>query len=175
MEIENMTENIFKVFRISWTSYVGSLIRFSIQLAILYGIYYLLTHKVHEWIKFSPNTLNIIMWIVVGFAAVRVIFFIIDILHTRSVVLYTNDDGVWVYSGIFPWSKGSSGVKWRDIDEASFQTGFTSWLLKTYDIRVGHRFTKDSEIMLHNIFNGHEAVMHINKLHKKFTTKEQIE
>jgi hypothetical protein len=81
-------------------------------------------------------------------------------------------DGVWVYSGIFPWSKGSFGVKWRDIDSASFKTGFFSWALRTYDIRVGHRFTKDSEIVLSSVYKGQEAVVHINELHKKFTAKQ---
>ncbi|MDR2636111.1 MAG: hypothetical protein LBC08_04705, partial [Campylobacteraceae bacterium] len=107
MEVENTKEDIFKAFRISWTKYVRALIRFGITLAVLYGIYYFTTHKVHEWVEFAPNTLNIILWVAIGLAALRAIFFIVDILYIRSIVLYTNEDGAWVYSGIFPWSKGS--------------------------------------------------------------------
>ncbi|MDR0666176.1 MAG: hypothetical protein LBF71_02075 [Campylobacteraceae bacterium] len=168
MEVEYTAENIFKVFRVSWTSYVSSFVLFVVHIAILYGIYYLLTHTVHRWINFSPNVLNIIAYAAIALAAVRLIFFVINILSLKSVALYTNSDGVWVYSGIFPWSKGSSGVKWRDMDSATYKTGFLSWLLKTYDVRIEHRFTKENEIALYSIFNGHKAVMHINEMHKKF-------
>jgi hypothetical protein len=38
---------------------------------------------------------------------------------------------------------------------------------------VWHRFTKESEIILDNIFDGHKAVEHINELHKKFMANLQ--
>jgi hypothetical protein len=74
---------------------------------------------------------------------------------------------VWVFRGILPWSKGVSGVKWRDLEDAVFFPNFLSWLLRSYTIRVGHRFTKTSEIVLPNIARGHEAVAHINERHRQ--------
>ncbi|TFW28272.1 hypothetical protein [Massilia horti] len=80
----------------------------------------------------------------------------------RSVQLYVDDVGVWAYSGVLPWAKGVQGVKWRDMDEATFVNGFWSWATRSYTIRVGHRFTKDSEILLTDIANGKDAVATLN-------------
>jgi hypothetical protein len=87
-------------------------------------------------------------------------------LLVRSVQLYHDDVGVWVYSGVLPWKKGVAGVKWRDMDEATFNNGFWSWATGSYDIRIGHRFTKDSEIALTNIARGKDAVAALNARHQ---------
>lgn len=83
-------------------------------------------------------------------------------LLVRSVQLYLDDVGVWVYSGVLPWKKGVAGVKWRDMDEATFVNGFWSWATRSYTVRIRHRFTKDSEIVLTNIARGKDAVATIN-------------
>ena len=83
-------------------------------------------------------------------------------LLVRSVQLYYDDVGVWLYSGVLPWKKGVSGVKWRDMDEATFVNGFWSWATRSYTVRIRHRFTKDSEIVLTNIARGKDAVATIN-------------
>ena len=84
------------------------------------------------------------------------------LLSLRSVQLYYDDVGVWSYSGILPWKKGVSGVKWRDMDEATFEPGFWSWITGSYTVRIGHRFTKGSEIVLTNIGRGKAAVTTLN-------------
>jgi hypothetical protein len=84
------------------------------------------------------------------------------LLLLRSVQLYYDDVGVWVHSGILPWKKGISGVKWRDMDEATFVTGFWSWITRSYTIRLGHRYTKSSEIVLTNIARGKDVVATLN-------------
>ena len=60
-----------------------------------------------------------------------------------------------------------NGVKWRDLEDAVFFQNFFSWLFKSYTVRVGHRFTKTSEIVLPHIANGNRVVEHINDLHRK--------
>lgn len=90
-----------------------------------------------------------------------------NFLFLKSVYLYVNDAGVWVYRGILPWNKGSSGVKWRDLSEALYYTGFMSWACRSWNIRIGHRFTKSSEIFLDNMTGGPEVVQLINGLHQK--------
>lgn len=87
-------------------------------------------------------------------------------LELKSYHLYFDDVGVWVYSGILPWKKGVAGVKWRDLDEAVYFQSIGSWLFKSYSIRIGHRFTKSSEILLSHMARGHEVVMAINGRHK---------
>jgi hypothetical protein len=87
-------------------------------------------------------------------------------LLVRSVQLYYDDVGVWVYSGVLPWKKGVAGVKWRDMDEATFVNGFWSWATRSYTVRIRHRFTKDSEIVLTNIARGKDAVTTVNARHQ---------
>lgn len=84
----------------------------------------------------------------------------------RSVRLFYDDSGVWVYAGVLPWSKGVRGVKWRDLDEGTYAQSFWSWLLRSYDIRVSHRFTKDNEITLTRMYNGDRAVIQMNEIHR---------
>lgn len=88
------------------------------------------------------------------------------IMEVYSVKLFTQGDGVWVYFGVFPWNKGVYGVKWRDLNEATYRPGFFGWLTKSYTISITNRFTSDdNEVKLPFVKNGDEAVIHINKLH----------
>ena len=96
-----------------------------------------------------------------------VLFLGYKLLLVRSYRLYFDDIGVWVHSGVLPWNKGTSGVKWRDLDEAIYFQSVGSWLFKSYSIRIGHRFTKSSEILLSHMAHGHESVMAINAYHQQ--------
>lgn len=88
-------------------------------------------------------------------------------LLVRSVQLYYDDVGVWVVSGVLPWKRGVSGVKWRDMDDASYAGGFVSWAARSWTVRIGHRFTRDSEIVLHHIAHGRKAVETVNAIHQQ--------
>ena len=147
MEGQKSTEVLNKcvLSKKSWTAYVMPIIILSIIFAI-------------------SVSFNILIGIIPAVIAV------LTILNLRSYELYTDNDGVWIYRGIFPWNKGSSGVKWRDLDEAAYFTGFISWALKSYTIKISHRFTKDSEIVLSHMRIGDSAVMQINQLHKNFVS-----
>lgn len=98
--------------------------------------------------------------------AISLAFVVYQFLLLKSFHLYFDDIGVWVYSGILPWNKGVAGVKWRDLDEAVYFQSMGSWLFKSYSVRIGHRFTKSSEILLSHWARGHEAVMAINGQHQ---------
>ena len=91
--------------------------------------------------------------------------FAYQVLYIHSFKLFTQEDGVWVYSGVFPWNKGVYGVKWRDLNEATFRQGFIGWLFKSYKVTLTNRYTANNEIILPHIKNGHEAAAHINDLH----------
>ncbi|SOE95399.1 hypothetical protein SAMN05414139_08270 [Burkholderia sp. D7] len=94
------------------------------------------------------------------------LFCVYCFMEIRSVTLYYNDSGVWLYSGILPWNKGTQGVKWRDIENAVFYPSMGSWLFKSYKLRIAHRFTRSSEIVLTNMRRGNEAVQTINNMHQ---------
>jgi hypothetical protein len=147
MESQQLPDEAGARFTKSWTAYLRPAILFLIMLLI--GI----------------ALTNVNGWLAALFILPGLALFVVQALTIRSVVLYTNDQGVWVYSGIFPWSKGVRGVKWRDVEDALYFPNFFSWLLKSHTVRIGHRFTKSSEIFLQHISRGDHAVMHINDYH----------
>ena len=109
-----------------------------------------------------------------GVLAVSTLLIGYRVLVIRSVQLYYDDVGVWLYSGILPWSRGVRGVKWRDMDEATYVQSFRSWLLRSWTIRVGHRFTKASEIVLTDMARGREAVTLINARHQALIRDDRL-
>jgi uncharacterized membrane protein len=96
------------------------------------------------------------------------------VLLIRSVQLYYDDTGVWLYSGVLPWQRGVRGLKWRDLDEAFYVQSFRSWLLRSWKIRVGHRFTEASAIVLSNMARGREAVAIINERHQLMLRDDRL-
>lgn len=132
----------------SWTAYIG---------LILLALFVLLPIAVFSW-SYSWMLGLAVSALVLAFIAYKALF-------TRSYSIYYDDIGIWVYSGILPWNKGVSGVKWRDLDETVYFQTFWSWLFKSYSIRIGHRFTKSSEIFLTHMHKGHDSAMEINARH----------
>lgn len=140
----------------SWTAYVGTAIWGALLFFGLLPLSFL-------WNQLAAFGVLVCSALFVGYRALKI----------RSYRLYHDDVGVWLYSGILPWSKGVSGVKWRDMDEATFVTGFWSWLAKSYTIRISHRFTKASEIVLPSMARGHLAVATINaRLQEKIRAED---
>ena len=133
----------------SWLAYAGV----AALAVILFGVLLPLAFVWHEMAALAVLILSALL---VGY----------QFLLVRSVQLYMDDLGVWVHSGVLPWKKGVSGVKWRDMDEATFVNGFTNWATRSYTVRIGHRFTKDSEIVLTNIARGKDAVASVNARHQ---------
>jgi hypothetical protein len=141
------SENTVTLARKSWTAYVGPVFFFLVLLGIAIAL------------------MGVSEWAALGMGAIALIYLIPTVMIVRSYRLYYDDIGVWVYAGIFPWSKGANGVKWRDLDEALYSPNFVSWLLKSYSLRVGHRFTKSGEIFLTRMHKGDTAAMEINTQH----------
>ena len=141
----------FNQYRLSWVPYLRPLVLFGAMLflASLLGVF------IH-------------VAIIYGGAALAVAVLVYNIMLLRSVVLFTNDEGVWVYGGVLPWSKGIVGVRWRNVEDASYNPGFLGWALKPYTVRVGHRFTRGNEIVLPSVKHGDKAVEQINALHGSY-------
>ena len=75
-----------------------------------------------------------------------------------------DDEGVWAYSGIFPWNKGRYGLNWRDISGATYKTGFLSWLLRSYEITIKHRYTMDNHLISPSVHSGNKMVELVNSI-----------
>lgn len=148
---ENFTEadNPIVLARKSWLAYVAPTFFY---MAAIYAL------SAFGW---GVNKLGAI-----ALTGILVAAYLYVLLSIRSHMLFYNDNGVWVFSGIFPWNKGVSGVKWRDLDEAVFYQNFLSWVFSAYTLRVSHRFTREGEIRLHTMHGGDAAVQVINSIHQ---------
>lgn len=150
----------------SWVAYLGVFF----LAAILFGIVLPLTFTFGD--RIAPGFGEIAGAVVMA-GSVLVVGY--RFLMLRSVQLYYDDVGVWIYSGILPWKKGVSGVKWRDMDEATFEQGFWSWITRSYTIRIGHRYTKNGEIRLTDIASGKDAVARLNTRHQDMIREGIVE
>ncbi len=95
-------------------------------------------------------------------------------LYLKSFHLYADSNGIWVFSGVFPWNKGTNGVKWRDLDGAGYFQGMGSWLFKSYTIQIAHRFTKSGEILLSHWKSGDSVVLDINGKHQEMVRANSL-
>ena len=141
----------------SWIAYFGT---FLLAALLFFGLLPL----AFMWNEIAAGVVLLGSAIVIGYR----------LLSLRSVQLYYDEVGVWAYSGILPWKKGVSGVKWRDMDEATFEPGFWSWITGSYTVRIGHRFTKASEIVLTNIGRGKKAVATLNAYQQELLRTNSI-
>lgn len=148
----------FLVFKLSWVAYV-SMIWTVVMRVLVFALAGVLSRQIMIWA--TGKTLD---YLVSGAVIIAVVSMIYDFLYLRSVALFTDEAGVWMQSGVFPWEKGAFVVKWRDVSEATFQTGLLSWALRSYSVRVGHRFTNGAELNVRNVYRGDLAVKHINQV-----------
>lgn len=134
--------------RKSWVAYVGRLI-------VAFGI--LLIVPAMLWSRAPLAAVGVALAVIAGM--------VYSVALERSYVRFMDDAGIWLRRGILPWSKGLSGVKWRDLDSAIYFTGFVSWLTRSYTVRLEHRFTKANEILISHMAAGNRAVESINAVH----------
>ena len=156
METALIEDAAFNRYSLSWVAYLRPLVFTGFLSAVIY--------------LFSLSSMH--LGFLVGGAVLTFLDLVYRILLLRSTVLFMSDEGVWVYSGILPWNKGASGVRWRDVDDASYVPGFLGWALKAYTIRIGHRFTRGSEIVLRAVKDGNRAVEQINAEHSSYLRNE---
>lgn len=105
-------------------------------------------------------------WIIVVAVGLAIAWLVYQVLYIRSVRLYTDEAGVWLYQGVLPWQKGFFGVKWRDVDGALYRKGFISWACRSYAVQVGHRYTKSNELFVPHVVRGNQFVEHVNQEHQ---------
>ena len=154
--------------KISWFGYIKAVI-WSILIGILIMfVVSIILSLVAQLVKFDLNSaLEIFLIVLIP------ILIVYKILNLRSYTLYCDDEGVWLYSGILPWTKGVYGVSWRDLDSANYKIGFLSWLTNSYDVIISHRFTKENEVYVKDIWNGNKLVPLINQQHNIWLSKDK--
>lgn len=150
--LASVSDGAIQLSRKSWTAYVGMGIRLLVLLALAVAAMY---WQSRYWV------------IITTVIVVPVLLIAYQIWLLSSYRLYYDEVGVWVYSGILPWKRGVSGVKWRDLDEAVFVNDFLSWLTNSYTVQLKHRFTKAIEISESSMADGKQAAIVINQEQRK--------
>lgn len=150
-----------KIYRISWLGYLRPVLLLlivtalcsGVMLARVYGTPAMQQQLAHPLFAIVPAA-------VIALAAVSCAlkFYYLWTLH-----LIINNDGVYLFRGIFPWTKGTTGTLWQDIADAQYFPGFIAWVTRTYSIQVRFRFNKSNETFVPYIWKGHQAVMLINQ------------
>lgn len=83
------------------------------------------------------------------------------VAETRSVVLFLDEDGVWVHGGVLPWSRGVIGIRYRDLDDPVLMQNLASWLLRSHTIVLRHRFAGHAPIELDHMSDAPAALERI--------------
>jgi hypothetical protein len=133
------------VWKLSWLAYVRPL--------VLYGLLISLAAS----ISFIP-------WWVTALLLARLVY---RLAYLWSIRIVLDEQGIWKHSGLFPWSKGASGVKWRDLDQAQLFMGFVPWMTNSHTVHIGHRFTKASELIVRHVHDGRGLIEAVNSEHDK--------
>lgn len=149
----------FLVFRLSWVAYVREVWVFAVRLLLCGVGATLISLGLDHFERMHTQA-----WFPALGLVAAVAWTTYSIALTNSVRLFTDANGVWVQSGVFPWEKGLRGIQWRDVGQAAYIQGFASWALRSYDVHVSHRFTVAAELYLRNLHRGNLAVEHINRV-----------
>ena len=142
-------DSIEVLARLAWTAYVGPVLSWT----FLLGIGVPLGVAIHPGFGAALGCAGLTM------AGYRLAWM-------RSVTIFCDVDGVWVHRGVLPWNRGAFGVKWRDLDEATFVPGFASWALRSHTVVLRHRFTRDAKIALDHVANGDKVAAFVNARHR---------
>lgn len=147
----------FLAFRLSWVAYIREALAFLLRTVFCSMVTTVLSMGLDRFWHMQTEAWLPVMGLVAGVA-----WTVYSVWMGCSVRFFTDEQGVWMEMGVFPWQKGVSGVQWRDVGQASYSMGFLSWALRSYDIRVSNRFTTGPELYLRNVHRGDLAVKHIN-------------
>ena len=161
MEYSNTNAPEENSFRLSWLAYIRPVVFYLICVAVCVAVIVAQDHA-------TPQTRELIshpVFQVTPYAIIAIlgVLLLMRIYYLKTFRLFFNENGVYCFSGIFPWTKGVRGTAWQDISDANYFTGFVSWATKSYRIQIGHRYTKTSEMTVSNVRHGHLAVIKINE------------
>ena len=155
IELADARSSAWQTYRLGWPVFL----RLPVATVVRFGLFALLPAVI---VRMFAKTAHLTNTVLVAGAVLVVLLAVYDIICLRAMRLYTDQDGVWLQAGVMPWNRGITGVKWRDVSEATCNVGFFSWITKSYTVRVGHRFTNGAELVVPGVKRGDQATGHIN-------------
>lgn len=150
-----------RIYRISWLGYIRPVLLLLIVTALCSGVMLARDFGTPAMQQQLAHPLfAVVPAVVIALAAVSCA---LKFYYLATLRLIINNDGVYLFRGIFPWTKGMTGTLWQDIADAQYFPGFIAWATRTYSIQVRFRFNKSNETFVPYIWKGHQAVMLINQ------------
>lgn len=161
MEDNQLNDDSARIYRISWIGYIAPVFLLAVVTALCLAVIMARDFGSPSMQLQLANPLFVIAPACVILLAF--IGFVLKFYYLSTLRFIINADGVYLFRGIFPWTKGQTGTLWQDIADAQYFPGFIAWLTKTYSVQVRFRFNKSNETFVPYLWNGHQAVMLINQ------------
>jgi len=60
------------------------------------------------------------------------------------------------------------------LEQCTFNTGFFSWLFRSYTIRLGHRFTRSNEVLIAQMAGARAASIAVNERLAEMARNHQL-
>lgn len=98
----------------------------------------------------------------VAFGAIGVLRYVVAIWWRATAWVEMDEDGVWLVSGVFPWTRGMNGIRWREIGIALYRLGLFSWVFGAFTIHVKNRFDANLGLLVHHVRRGDEFISLVN-------------
>lgn len=149
----------FVAVELSWVAYLGQIPKFFLRVLVFGFISVPITHFTSPGGAWGKNAAT---WPAMVALILAVLMTVYAVAYLKSIRLYTDDGGVWMRRGVFPWETGVAGVQWRDVGQAGFTQGMVSWALKSYAVLISHRFTTGAELAMKHVKYGNLFVEHVN-------------
>ena len=141
--------------RLSWVAYipylsVGFLLYFCIVLAVFPMMSY-----------FGVNmnktlAVNLLIVLTVCYTA----GFLWMVYRVRRCKAFFNQDGVWYFKGVWPWTSKMRGIRWENFHQALYRQDAAGLFFKTYTIYL---FGRDgSTVIIKNLYDGRNWSAFVN-------------
>jgi hypothetical protein len=121
----------------------------------------------------KPMGIWFVFWIIIStfstlFGLLFIVVGVVIILNIQSFVLFVDDNGIWMYSGITEWNSGTYGIKWCNFGEAIYYRNPISYSLQSYTIYIIDKYRQENKVVLKHIHNGDKVVSEINEIFMNF-------
>lgn len=100
--------------------------------------------------------------ILTGVIFITVVLF--DCITIWRTKLFYDEEGIIAEKMSLPWQKGQCHLRWEDVEKATTYNNLQSWMFRSYKIVITHKYTKNIDIYLTDMYNGHKAVGKINEI-----------
>lgn len=146
-------------YLLSWTAYFSQTWRFALRTLLLWAVY-----GIALWVFRVKAGSALSLAGVYVIPALSLAYTLYAVACLRSIKLILDQQGVWLESGLFPWNRGTVGLRWNEVGVATFRLSFFSWACRSYGVSVSHRFTTHEEIYLPHVRGGDIAAQSINRI-----------